>query len=94
MTVGYRHGIILGYKVQHKSNRDATWSSNINFGKNNRTLEISGLFNYTLYTFKVAAFNTKGNGVEANIQVRTDDASKFLCVLFFCSRDKTILAST
>ena len=73
----YRHGVILGYKLQYKSQSDTTWTVVSLSGTSNKSLAINGLNNYTLYDLKVSAYNSKGTGVESNIQVRTDDASKF-----------------
>ncbi|XP_065052028.1 phosphatidylinositol phosphatase PTPRQ-like [Rhopilema esculentum] len=70
----YRHGVILGYKLQYKSQSETTWAVVFLLGTSNRSFEINGLNNYTLYDLKVSAYNSKGTGVESNIQVRTDDA--------------------
>ncbi len=61
--------------------KDAGWKTVINHGVSNMSLEITGLFNYTLYTIKLSAATIKGYGTEGTIQVRTDDASKNL--MFF-----------
>ncbi len=47
----------------------------VNNGSSNRSLELHGLFNYTLYTIKLSAATIKGYGAEATVEVRTDDAS-------------------
>ena len=72
----YRHGVILGYNIQYKSTEDVVWHTIVNGGPNNRTVEINGLTNYTLYDIKVSAFNSKGSGPEGGIQIKTEEASK------------------
>ena len=73
-----RHGVILGYTIQYTPTGDVQWQAIANNGKNNKSVEIFGLKNYTTYDVKVSAFNSKGNGPEGSIQVRTEEASKFL----------------
>ena len=72
----YRHGVILGYKIQYTSTEDVVWHTIVNDGINNKTVDIHGLTNYTIYDIRVSAFNSKGNGAVGSIQVRTEEASK------------------
>ena len=72
----HRHGIILGYTIQYATTEYVEWKTIVINGKSNRSVEINGLKNYTMYNVKVSAFNKKGNGVEGSIQVKTEEASK------------------
>ena len=76
VTAPFRHGVILGYTIKYKGIEDSLWQTVVNNGEGNKSSEIFGLKNYTLYDVKVAAFNVKGNGPEAAIQVKTEEASK------------------
>ncbi len=82
----FRHGYILSYRIRYKSVKDAGWKTVINHGVSYMSLEITELFNYTLYTIKLSAATIKGYGTEGIIHVRTDDASKNLMFFKFLNQ--------
>ena len=79
----YKHGIILGYTIKYKAHGDGAWQRRTNLGKENRSIEIDGLTNYTRYDVSVAAFNSKGDGADANVHVQTEEASMSVFFISF-----------
>lgn len=70
---GFVHGILLGYKVFYRRQRDEN-SKFINVTTKNRQHELRNMDKYTLYIVKVLAFTVKGDGVTSlNVTKRTDE---------------------
>ena len=70
---GYTHGIVLGYMVLYKKEKDLN-SSYINITSLVTSVQLTDLNKFTLYVIKVLAFTIKGNGAMTNAtQARTHE---------------------
>ena len=73
---GYTHGIVLGYMVLYKREKDLNnWYINITSPVT--SVELTDLNKFALYVIKVLAFTIKGNGAMTNgTHVKTHEDGK------------------
>lgn len=62
---GFTHGIVLGYMVLYKRERDVNESYS-NITSVVTTAQLTNLDKFTMYSIKVLAFTIKGNGAMTN----------------------------
>lgn len=62
---GYTHGIVLGYMVLYKREKDLN-NSYINITSLVTSVQLTDLNKFTMYVVKVLAFTMKGNGAMTN----------------------------
>ena len=62
---GFTHGIVLGYLVLYKREKDVN-RTYTNLTSLVTSVEVLNLDKFTMYVIKVLAFTIKGNGVISN----------------------------
>ena len=79
---GYAHGIVLGYMVLYKREKDLN-NSYINIPSPVTSVELTDLNKFTTYVVKVLAFTIKGNGAMTNgTQAKTHEDGEYVIKRF------------
>ena len=74
-----RHGEIKGFKLFYqRKNSAADYPTVLTVeGSSTLSIDITGLWKYTVYEFQVLAFSSAGNGPKSSVQdVRTNEDGK------------------
>lgn len=75
---GYTHGIVLGYMVLYKREKDLN-NSYINTTSPVTFVDLTDLNKFAMYVVKVLAFTIKGNGAMTNgTHAKTDEDGEYV----------------
>ena len=69
-SVGFRHGIIKGYKLFYKK-KDSSCATILTLGNGNISARVTKLDEYTEYEFQVLAFTSAGDGPNSSTIFKT-----------------------